>query len=151
MNWDAMGATAETIGALAVLFTILYLATQIRQTNSISRYSASSNIMNQFNELNLLVATNSVLRATLEKDSELTKDELEQVYRFAISYCNVWVSIQAAYDNGMVDQTFFETGARDVQIELDRWPSFRPAVEQWLQNYPDFTDLEIFAPLKVLV
>lgn len=146
-----MGATAETIGALAVLFTILYLATQIRQTNSISRYSASSNIMNQFNELNLLVATNSVLRATLEKDSELTKDEKDQVYRFAISYCNVWVSIQAAYDNGMVDRTFFETGARDVQIELNRWPSFRPAVEEWLQNYPDFTDLEIFAPLKVFV
>ena len=31
MNWDAIGATGEIIGALAVVVTILYLATQIRE------------------------------------------------------------------------------------------------------------------------
>ncbi len=31
MNWDAIGAGAEVIGALAVVFTLVYLAVQIRQ------------------------------------------------------------------------------------------------------------------------
>lgn len=33
MNWDAVGAVAEIIGAVAVVATLLYLAVQIRQAN----------------------------------------------------------------------------------------------------------------------
>ena len=31
MNWEAIGALGETVGALAVLVTLVYLAMQIRQ------------------------------------------------------------------------------------------------------------------------
>ena len=31
MNWEAIGAVGETVGALAVLLTLVYLAMQIRQ------------------------------------------------------------------------------------------------------------------------
>jgi len=37
MNWDAVGATAEAIGALAVIVTLAYLAIQLRQQNSVAR------------------------------------------------------------------------------------------------------------------
>ena len=30
MNWDAIGALSEAIGALAVVVTLAYLATQVR-------------------------------------------------------------------------------------------------------------------------
>ena len=30
MNWDAIGAIGELVGALAVFLTLIYLATQIR-------------------------------------------------------------------------------------------------------------------------
>jgi hypothetical protein len=33
MNWDAVGAIAEIIGAVAVVATLLYLAVQIKQAN----------------------------------------------------------------------------------------------------------------------
>lgn len=33
MNWDALGAIAELVGALAVLITLIYLALQVRQNN----------------------------------------------------------------------------------------------------------------------
>ena len=36
MNWDAIGATAEFLSAIAVFVTLLYLAIQIRQTNIIA-------------------------------------------------------------------------------------------------------------------
>ena len=33
MNWDAIGAIAELVGALSVLVTLIYLAFQVRQAN----------------------------------------------------------------------------------------------------------------------
>jgi hypothetical protein len=52
MNWDAVGATAETIAAIGVFFSVIYLGLQIRQntkwlkqqafqlsTNEIRRYT----------------------------------------------------------------------------------------------------------------
>ena len=33
MNWDAIGAVGEIVGALAVVISVIYLAVQIRQTN----------------------------------------------------------------------------------------------------------------------
>ena len=35
MNWEAIGAVGETIGAIAVLFTVLYLAVQIGHSNKL--------------------------------------------------------------------------------------------------------------------
>jgi hypothetical protein len=43
MNWDAVGALAEIIGALGVLVTLIYLATQIRDnTRSLQAASLQS-------------------------------------------------------------------------------------------------------------
>ena len=40
MNWDAIGATGEWIGALATIGTLFYLASQVRQNTKASRSSA---------------------------------------------------------------------------------------------------------------
>ena len=37
MNWEALGAIAEMIGGVAVLFTLIYLAIQVRQGTAVSR------------------------------------------------------------------------------------------------------------------
>ena len=43
MNWDAVGAIAETIGGIAVLVTLVYLAVQVRHANRIQRQTLLSN------------------------------------------------------------------------------------------------------------
>ncbi len=43
MNWDAIGAIGEILGALGVLVTLVYLATQIREnTRSLQAVSLQS-------------------------------------------------------------------------------------------------------------
>lgn len=46
MNWDAVGAIGEIVGALAVVMTLIYLAVQVRQstnaTQAVSIQTASS-------------------------------------------------------------------------------------------------------------
>lgn len=40
MNWEAVGAVGETVGAIGVVVTLIYLAMQIRQQNRESRIAA---------------------------------------------------------------------------------------------------------------
>ena len=40
MNWDAIGAIGEVVGALAVFITLGYLAVQIRQNTKAVRATA---------------------------------------------------------------------------------------------------------------
>jgi len=41
MNWDAIGAAGEVLGAIAVFVTLVYLATQIRHAREESRRALS--------------------------------------------------------------------------------------------------------------
>jgi len=41
MNWDAIGALSESVGAIVVVITLLYLATQIRAQTKESRLTAT--------------------------------------------------------------------------------------------------------------
>jgi hypothetical protein len=37
LNWDAISASAELLGALAVIVTLIYLAVQLRQQNTVTQ------------------------------------------------------------------------------------------------------------------
>jgi hypothetical protein len=40
MNWEAIGAIGETVGALGVVISLLYLATQLRHSSRTAKASA---------------------------------------------------------------------------------------------------------------
>jgi hypothetical protein len=48
VNWEAIGAIGEILGAMAVFFSLVYLALQVRQN---SRYVQSQNINSQAEQL----------------------------------------------------------------------------------------------------
>lgn len=54
MNWDAVAAIGELVGAVAVLITLVYLATQIRQnTQAMRRQAAQQTFHLSFEEVAL--------------------------------------------------------------------------------------------------
>ena len=59
MNWEALGAIGEILGAVTVLITLAYLAAQVRQ----NIYSVSASIyeaaMSSLNEVNSFVGINA--------------------------------------------------------------------------------------------
>jgi hypothetical protein len=146
VNWEAIGAVGEILGAIAVFVTLIYLASQIKQSNNLARFTATKDVLNQFNHLNEMVATDTELRKVLAKTGDLSADEREQTYNFAMMYCAVWLSVQTAHDSQQLDDAFCEACADDVQVELDRWPNFGQGVEQWLANYPGTAHYPIFRP-----
>ena len=144
MNWEAIGAVGELLGAAVVFLTLLYLANQIKQANSVARFNTTREVMGQFDELKRLYATDSAIRKVMMKEGELSADESEQLYNFALMYCNAWAPGQTAFDEGQIDKALFDSIVKDVQVELSRWPNMQSATERWLKNYPDIGKYEVF-------
>jgi hypothetical protein len=151
MNWDAIGAFGEILGATTVLLTLLYLSGQLRQTNRISRFSTTRDLMAQFNELNRLYATDVAIREVLLKDEQLTRDEQERLYNFALMYCNAWATSQVAFDQNQIDKLILESVSDDMQASLARWGNMRAPVALWLKTYPKMAELEIFKELRKML
>ena len=56
MNWDAIGAIAELIGAIAVVITLIYLAIQVRQNTRAIRLDTGHAITEEFRGMFALMA-----------------------------------------------------------------------------------------------
>ena len=61
MNWEAIGTTAEVVGAIGVIFSLIYLAIQVRQSTK----------QEEFDSLNAAIKLflNNVDRSTQTKES----------------------------------------------------------------------------------
>jgi hypothetical protein len=78
MNWDAISAIGEIAGAVAVVATLFYLSSQIRQNSS------ALNRANDYAQANSVHNTNSLF---VEVFSALAKDaELASIYEKALKH-----------------------------------------------------------------
>ena len=67
MNWDAIGAIGEIVGAIAVIVTIGYLALQMRRNTRSVRSAAAQQILEGLAEFN------QFLSRLLKNDLEVRK------------------------------------------------------------------------------
>lgn len=148
MNWDAISAVGESLGAISVLITLIYLSTQIRQANRVSRFSTSRDIMAQFNDQFRLYATDKSIRDVLLKEGELTQDENECLYNFALMYCNAWSTTQIAFDQDQIDEVILLSATKDIDHTLARWDNIHAPIRQWMIDYPELAQLAIFKDVK---
>ena len=75
MNWDALGAIAEVVGALAVVFTLVYLAFQVRYARNATLDQNRLTRSTTIREIILAAANNDDLRV-----SQVKNWGLEQYY-----------------------------------------------------------------------
>jgi len=61
MNWEAIGAIAELLGAVGVIATLAYVAQQIRQNTSTVRSSAAASLAQTNNSFQLMLAQDTDL------------------------------------------------------------------------------------------
>ena len=61
MNWEAIGAVGEVIGAVGVIVTLVYLATQIRSNTQATRIASFHATTDSLNQVNLLFASDREL------------------------------------------------------------------------------------------
>ena len=61
MNWDAVGAVGDVVGALAVVITLIYLAVQTRQNTEAVRHAFTRGVMEDANAWRFRIVENPEL------------------------------------------------------------------------------------------
>jgi hypothetical protein len=133
MNWNAIGAIAELIGALAVVATLLYLATQIRQNVVSLRNSGAWAINEGLAVLNGRVSTDAefadIWMRGLENADSLNAVERERFRAFCMDMLNLAVYAQAVSKGaGSAAPAHFDV----VQVfggYYQQYPGFRQMVD----------------------
>ena len=133
MNWDALGAIGEIVGAIAVLLTLLYLALQVRQANATVRSATTSDHHNLMATFRLKLAENPELTDLLHRGlSNRTGMSEQDTHRFDQLMSVLMHASEQAYEfekMGVVDGHVW-----DDQKEALRWLADKPGfVEYWNQ------------------
>jgi len=112
INWEAVGAAGEILGALAVVATLAYLAVQIRQNTKASRSAVRQAIAQMTMASASDLASDSELAEIMVREvSVLTSAErLRLMTRTYVAMRN-WENIHYQYLAGM--------------LESDEWAGFR--------------------------
>ena len=124
MNWEALGAVAELVGAVGVIASLLYLAAQVHTSNRASAVQAkldSTRLLNDF--MDLLIQRpelNQLMLKGRKSLDALSPDEYQQ-------FSNM--SLKAFW--------FFSAGhfqfRRRTLAESD-WFEVRAVIEYWLRS-----------------
>jgi hypothetical protein len=130
MNWEALGAIGETIGAVAVILTLVYLALQIRQNSRSLRLAAAHGWKSDTQDLRLTVAKDPemtrILREGVQDASSL--DENDRV-RFSMTLAAIFDHGQFAFERreeGLLDW--------DAQERFIRTYLAQPGTQEWWKS-----------------
>ena len=133
MNWEALGAIAEALGAAGVIGTLVYLSIQIRQNTAATRSSEAAfrtqteaQLNARFHEARRDVYADPEL-ASLVRSGLLEPDSLdaEQWMRFHLYFLSVFLTLSEMYrqnEDLLVDRT--EVGEIAYR-DLFRYPGIR--------------------------
>ena len=105
MNWDALGATAELVAAGGVIASLIYLATQIRQSNSTDKLNATLSIQASYNQVGGLFLRDVALFSKGLED--LSNLDSEGQLAFAVIFHLFFGHIELVHsydEKGMLDQ-----------------------------------------------
>lgn len=106
MNWDAIGAIGEIVGATAVFASLVYLAVQIRNQNRESRVSAMHDISVGFREAILPMASEDMatifVKANRDYDS-LTDVEAMRFIIISGQFFRAWEEAFIQHQEGRLD------------------------------------------------
>ena len=133
MNWEAISAIAESIGVIAVLITLIYLAIQVRQNTEMSRQSILRNQTDRYLNNCYFMAGNSgimdiFMRSMADPDS-VTREEW---WRFGSYLYGMFKDYEEMYyfnTSGRQEDYRWESSQRDLRFYLSR-----PGGRKWWRS-----------------
>lgn len=129
MNWEAIAAVGELVGAIAVMITFIYLAVQIRQNTTAVATSTYESVMTGFNDINIIVASNPALATLLDRGCQdpdtLDAEDMVQFNFLLRCYANQWWKLFKLHERGSLPGTEWSVFAREAAQFLDQ-PGCKP-------------------------
>ncbi len=139
MNWEAIGAIGEILGATAVVISLIYLAVQIRTSNKEVRLAAMHEISAGFRD-SIATFTDPQMaelftRANL-RDDTLTDAETLQLVIGIQRIFRVWEEAHNQYNAGRLDKHIWDAMNRQYSSYLAA-PAYQMVWELRRQFYDD--------------
>ena len=118
MNWDAIGAVGEVVGAAGVVISLIYLATQIRSSTKFTKLSTVSESMNSFIEYGHGMSGNRELTEITLKGmvdpTSLNAVESTMFTHHVSAMTMMWFKTYLQFVGGLIDEDFWRTCERDM-------------------------------------
>ena len=127
MNWDAIGAVAELAGAAGVIFSLVYLARQIRQSNATDQLTATLGLQSSYNAVGDLFLRDSeiVAKGGADLDSLDNPDRLKFVVIYHLFFSHAEL-VHAHARKGMLDGDLVNRTYKSLNTHYRL-----PGVKQW--------------------
>ncbi len=118
MNWEAIGAIGEILGAIAVLLTLIYLVGQIKQNAASVATATYESMMSGITDINLVVVGNSELASIVARGGR-DPDSLhhEEALRYGAllrSWANQGLKQLRLFELGALGSRDWENLAREL-------------------------------------
>ena len=148
MDWNAIGALAELVGAAAVVVSLLYLARQVRSGSTALQTTMRDASFGSVREWNYSVAADPDLPWIFQQGcrdfDSLDQKEAARFVLLAYSFLKVFENIFLHYKAGTVDSKTWEHNRHilvayasqpGIQRYIEaRWPIFEPGFREVLEN-----------------
>lgn len=145
---ESLKDTAEVVGVIAVIASLLFLGYEIRQSNQIARSTISYELANNYSELNEIIWTNPEVAALHVKARDPgyvpTAVEEEMLLAEVRRFLNVWGAVENAYRNGHQTREQLDIMLEDVEAVVAEYPAMRPLWRRELDKYPGLVSFEFY-------
>ena len=151
MNWDALGAIGEIVGAVAVVATLLYLALQIKQNTRsqfVDRGVWAGQKLSQIHEQGAANHNLAELVAKCRNSSieNLSAGDEERLRRFANLYLAAYADIEVAHRLGLCEEIMYQAFSTDLYRTINDYPALKPYMRAIMEHF-DLEAYPIFKPL----
>ncbi|MFT4815648.1 MAG: hypothetical protein ACI9IQ_001141 [Cyclobacteriaceae bacterium] len=143
MNWEAIGAIGEILGATVVVVTIFYLARQTKQSVELNRVAEQRILIDQGNtyfRITIDPENLAAIRKGFRSYRNLSRDEQAKVFIVFLQWLNHYEKCMYAHDAGMLPKPVmiaFKNFALSILVTAggkEFWEDMGPAVGQDLQD-----------------
>lgn len=142
MNWTAVSALTELLGAVGVVVTLLYLSRQVRENTQSLRRSTTRDALQSVTDFNQFVASDPQLvdlfwRGSADPDS-LTEAEWQRFVSLASTLIRRFELLFLDHEVGVLGSDLWEAQASNIRT----WMA-RPGAARWFSQlgqhvHPDF-------------
>ena len=140
MNWDALGAIGELIGALAVVLTLGYLAIQVRQNNLAGKVAAKQEMTRQYSDYVDLLLMNPKLfelNNRVIRDNGECKSEIEEAQVMALLNKATWYFSSMHFQ--FASHSLSEDEWQQSKTLISRYCDYPRFKTFWEQNKVDYS------------
>jgi hypothetical protein len=155
MEWEAIGALGETVGALAVVVTLVYLSVQLRRNTQATRASTTQALTDSINSSNLVIASDPRLARIYRVGKFEDWDSLNEDEKFSWSYLATAVchSLEAVLTHDRLKQADNQSVelAKETLRRLFAMSTYRRWWEEGHGQVPFTSDFESFVERECLI